>query len=329
MSDLDWSRLADRMAMVRLLSTGELRGGRRLAGVVAHALELGWAQQTTRAAVVALTECGARDVEALLCRVWPGWRAARAALEAADLPLDPRGLRTWRDRVRIARGPSLPERANRRTVAAAVAEHTKVRLSAEQRAAAEGVETTRDGVVRLRAPTGMVLRVGQAELALRGWMEAVGEVALPERAIDALQVVRGPRAVLTVENLGAFVDLPAPEGVCVVYVPGWDTRLAVRLLRGLGPARVLHFGDLDPAGVEILAHLRRALGAVGWFVPSCWQPYAATHALRSDSPWPTLPADAPDWVGSELAAADRWLEQEPLLLDDALGPALAAAFELA
>ena len=206
-----------------------------------------------------------------------------------------------------------------------MAEHTKVQLSAEQRAAVEAVRTTRDGVVRLRTPSGMRLRVGQAELGLALWMDSVGEVALPERAVAAIEVLEPPRAVLTVENLAAFVDLPAPPGVAVVYVPGWDTRLAVRLLRALASTPRLHFGDLDPAGVEILAHLRRELGPTAWFVPPCWRPYARTHALPTGTPWAALPPDAPQWVRTELVERARWLEQEPLLLDDALGPALDAA----
>ena len=60
-----------------------------------------------------------------------------------------------------------------------------------------------------------------------------------------------PRAVITCENLGAYIDLPANESTLVIYSPGADTEAAVALLKMFPAAQWMHFGDLDPEGVEI------------------------------------------------------------------------------
>ena len=53
---------------------------------------------------------------------------------------------------------------------------------------------------------------------------------------------------LTLQN-----NLPAN----LVDVPGWNTRTTRDLLKGLDEVPIVHFGDLDPNGIAILAHLRR------------------------------------------------------------------------
>lgn len=54
-----------------------------------------------------------------------------------------------------------------------------------------------------------------------------GEVAIPERAFNEGLSLEGTiGAVLLVENLGAWRDLPALDGWLFAHVPGWDTATA-------------------------------------------------------------------------------------------------------
>jgi hypothetical protein len=172
-----------------------------------------------------------------------------------------------------------------------------------------------DGVVRLRGLTGVVARIGGESAPLEPIERLLGEVAVPERALADGVVLDGPtRALVTVENLGAWRDMPCPPNTLLAHVPGWDTATARRLLSTLAPLPVLHFGDLDPAGLRIVAHLRAEVPHLRWFVPACWSDYAASHGQPRDWPPGIVPHDAPRLV-HDLAAARLWLEQEVVVLD--------------
>ena len=75
-----------------------------------------------------------------------------------------------------------------------------------------------------------------------------GEVILNERALGNGTQFTGvrPSAALLVENLGPYMDVPAPDDWMVIHAPGWNTVTAMRILDLLDGAPILHFGDLDP-----------------------------------------------------------------------------------
>ena len=108
--------------------------------------------------------------------------------------------------------------------------------------------------------------------------------------------------------------MPCPPNTVLAHVPGWDTATVRRLLATLGLVPILHFGDLDPAGVGIVAHLKTQVPHLRWFVPACWSGYVASHGQARDWPAVVVPSDAPRLV-QELAAAGLWLEQEVVVLD--------------
>jgi hypothetical protein len=104
-----------------------------------------------------------------------------------------------------------------------------------------------------------------------------GLTAPRRSALGRVQVFDGPtRALVTVENLGAWRDMPCPPNTLLAHVPGWDTATARRLLSTLAPLPVLHFGDLNPP--------------------------RGTHRH-------------PPRLVHELANARLWLEQEVVVLD--------------
>jgi hypothetical protein len=204
------------------------------------------------------------------------------------------------------------------------ARHSKSPLDADAAARLGPLVVTGDDVVRLRPHAGLALRRG--ERVDLDPAALTGEVALPERALLDGVTFDGPppRLVLTVENLGAYVDLPKPADVLAIWLPGWNSPLALRVLDLLASAPHAHFGDLDPEGAAIVAHLRARGRSVRWFVPAFWAEYESTHALPCLAPWP--PPD-PDWppLVRRLAAAGRWLEQEAVVPDPRLAGALAGS----
>lgn len=313
------------LALARLWRSGHLRRGAATGAASDHAVAVGWATQTVRARDVALTTAGAEAIPQLLDRVWPDWRADLAALETASLPLTIEGMARLEARRKLDALPvvNLPPRLNRRTVQARWARHSKASLDPVASAHLGSSILTTDDVVRLRPNRGLVLRRGDCVDETPG--AVTGEVVVPERALlDGLAFEgAAPRFVLTVENLGAFVDLPAPPDALVVWLPGWNSPLALTLVERLPPTPLVHFGDLDPDGAAIVAHLRQRVGApVHWFVPDFWSDYVETHALTCEHAWPP-PAD--DWppLVRRLAASNRWLEQEAIVPDPCFASALA------
>jgi hypothetical protein len=177
--------------------------------------------------------------------------------------------------------------------------------------------------VRLRPPRGLIARTAHGAVDLASVAAVLGEVSLPERALQAgLEFEGAIRAALLVENLGAFCDLPPVDGWLFAHVPGWDTATVGRLLKRLVVVPVIHFGDLDPNGVRIFQHLRGMRADLRWFLPPFWEELVGENGLPGTWPTELDLRDVPAWVRG-LASRDVWLEQEPLALD----PRTPAALE--
>jgi hypothetical protein len=318
-----WQTTEERLALLELLARRTLR--RRQSQLVTwNALaELPWTRRTGRRDELGLVEDRRAELAALLDRVWPAWGEGLAELTARGLPPTPDGWAALEDARRAEGVPALPQRLNRRTAAALAAPHSKATLTDRRLAALGDVEATHDGSVRLRPPQGLVARTSRGAVDLAAVAAVLGEVSFPERALkDGLELTGPLRAVLLVENLGAFCDLPAIDGWLFVHVAGWDTATVSRLLERLAHVPVLHFGDLDPNGVRIFQHLRRQHPGLRWFVPSFWEELVESKGLRGAWPDNLVLDDAPSLV-RKLAARGLWLEQEGLVLD----PRTAAALE--
>ncbi len=96
-----------------------------------------------------------------------------------------------------------------------------------------------------------------------------GGLALPGRALlDSRVQSCAARALVTVENATSFHELLAerPPEILAAYSAGFAGPPLLALLQQVCRAAPhlarYHWGDLDPAGLRILAHLRRHLGAV-------------------------------------------------------------------
>jgi hypothetical protein len=167
-------------------------------------------------------------------------------------------------------------------------------------------------------------RTSKGSVDLGAVAAVLGEVSLPERALKDGLAFDGPlRAVLLVENLGAFCDLPVLDGWLFAHVAGWDTATVARLLQRLLHVPVVQFGDLDPSGVRIFRHLRGMRPDLRWFVPAFWEELVDAKGLPGAWPDDLGLVDAPPLL-RELASRGLWLEQESLAVDPRTPAALEA-----
>lgn len=320
-----WQSIEERLALLELLARGVLKRRRSQASAYDALSELAWTRATGRRDEIALVEARRNELVILIERVWPAWVSALAELTARGLPCTPDGWSELEDARRAEGMPALPDLLNRRTAAALAAPHSKATLTERRLSALGETEPTHDGTVRLRPPTGLVARTRHGHVDLTAITNVLGEVAIPERAFKEQLVLEGPiRAVLLIENLGAWRDLPSLDGWLFAHVPGWDTATIAHLLERVQHVPVVHFGDLDPNGVRILVHLRERRADLRWFVPDFWAELIDSHGQRS--PWPDdLDLNEAPTLVRELAARGLWLEQEPLVVDPRIGVALATA----
>jgi hypothetical protein len=188
------------------------------------------------------------------------------------------------------------------------------------------VVLTSDTVSRIRPNQGLGLTVGEVTLNLSDLAAVLTEVGLPQRMVLAGARFSGmlPHLVITIENLGAFVDCPRPDDVMLVYSPGFDVKAAEQVLTLLPDVPWAHFGDLDPEGLEILESIQKAVGRhCTLFVPSFSDDYLDL-AQKSNVPWAEIP-ELP--VFNSLKKTSRGIFQEVLVLDRRMRAELTGCVE--
>lgn len=320
-----WEHDEEKIALLELVETGRLhcRAGQRKAWTLLD--EMSWTRRTGRRDEIELVPEHKTALTELLDRIWPEWKLFSQALARKELAPTPVGWRRLQDMLRAEEVPELPVRLNLHTAASTVAPHSKAGLSLARRSALGETKVTRDGIVRLRPPQGLRLIRGSTTVDATEIAGVLGEVAVNERALLDGTVIDGPvRAALLVENLGPYQDLDPPEGWLVIHVPGWDTATVRLFLEQLHEVPVIHFGDLDPAGVRIVRHLQEVRPGLIWIIPAFWGEYMEKRGLPGD--WPEdLDLDGAPALVRELAKRSLWLEQELISIDPRLRTALEAA----
>lgn len=316
---IDWRDHRIQAALLTLWQSGSITRSAARGALIEHLLDAGLLGRTTRAHEYALPNTRRDQFATFLSNIWLQWQETLAALSDAGLPTTAEGL------VQLQRGTplagTLPPLLHYKTYQARFAMHSKAAATTPP----PGSELTNDDVLRLRTPAGFRLTIDDKRIECDALMEIAGEVVLPERALRRLVATDAePRCLLTVENLGAYVDLPEQDGLLLLHQPGWNSRLALMFIERLSVSIPwYHFGDLDPKGLAIYQSLNAGTRCPQLWIPDFWLDYEETHALPLDKPWtPVSPRLVKHPLVRSLVDQGRWLEQEALVIDPRIKQAL-------
>ncbi|EPU3917389.1 hypothetical protein ACSZNU_13780 [Aeromonas hydrophila] len=192
-------------------------------------------------------------------------------------------------------GWQLAEQVNER-VLAALYRKSEVSFSPNEQIDFEdkGIRLCADQLLRLRAPQPFSLFFsGGALLDAAPWLQALGEVALPERNLAGLgKILWGEGEllrVITTDSVGAFAELVLPAGTLLVWAPASAQQALQQVIAALPPqVQWSHLTSLDPSGVDRVLTLAQRLGRpASWWLPTSLAPIMAAYALPlTDSrPW--------------------------------------------
>ncbi|EYU15486.1 Wadjet anti-phage system protein JetD domain-containing protein [Photorhabdus bodei] len=195
--------------------------------------------------------------------------------------------------------------------------------SGQEQPLSKGQIITHDEVLRIRSQgTGMELIFIQngRENYLYPDEDSIlrSECCLPERLLLNVKSVNlsSVRLIMTVENLGAYVDMPLVDGLILVFSPGQNFSQACKWIRRFGQNITwIHFPDLDPNGLKIAQQIAQALSRpCHIWLPQFWPTAHQVNDLvgASKLEWIQAP-DCPQLAA--LVQEQRWIEQETLVLD--------------
>ena len=187
----------------------------------------------------------------------------------------------------------------------------------------KGQTVTHDDVLRLRSQ-GTELRLtftcNNRENVLFADDESRwrSECCFPERMLlDLLSVeISSAQLIMTVENLGAYVDMPLVDGLILIFAPGLNYQPACRWISQYGQdIPWVHFPDLDPNGLTIARQLSYSLARpCRIWLPDFWPSAHQVNDMigAGKYAWDTVP-DCPQLT--QLMQEQRWIEQEVLVVD--------------
>lgn len=238
---------AEIVCLARLLETGTIRSGRKNEALIRRFETARWITLGSRKEEWVLRSGKAPDLQKRLSMLLPTWpedfellrSIGRDHFDVSDIAA--------LSMLRRNTNPS-GRMINRRNWNAAVGQGPKHKAKIPAQ-----VILTKDWVLRFRPNKGLEGINDKGIINLTEMAAEWTECVIPERAWAGFKAFSGvlPRAVVTCENLGAYIDLPASESTLVIYSPGADTEAAVAILKMFPAAMWMHFGDLDPEGIDI------------------------------------------------------------------------------
>ncbi len=237
-----------------------------------------------------------------------------------------------RTRIKLHKDHLPPQRdpgdfANIKTINAVLGIHSKSKNKKNRKIASAFFPNIKyivaDNPLRLKAPQGLEL-VLQNNIRISIGLETIQrhECILSERVLVSPFRFEGtlPKAVLTVENPAALLDLPRPEYLLILLIPGWNSPLGLKFLKAL-PANIpiWHFGDFDPDGYKMFEKHRQELDQqVDWFVPSFAEDYLHKADLQGkEKKWQDEETDTElSPFVLKLKQMKSWIEQEVFCFDE-------------
>ncbi|MGL4251452.1 MAG: hypothetical protein ACRCR1_12650 [Aeromonas sp.] len=220
-----------------------------------------------------------------------------------------------------AQGWQLGELVNERVLAALYRKSDAIFTPNEQIDFEDkGIRLCADQLLRLRATQPFTLFFsGGILLDAASWLQALGELALPERTLAGLgKILWGEgelERVITTDSVGAFAELPVGPGTLLVWAPSSAARLLQQVVAAL-PPKVLwsHLTALDPAGVDRVQALAQRLGRpASWWLPCDLVPIINAYSQPLTEPRPWEPSRIPKRllaICSGLVESDGGLSAE-------------------
>lgn len=309
------TRALEAALLLRLLEQGRAKEGRRNQLLVQRFRSAGWLQPSTRRDEWLAKPQALPALRQRLAELLPDWEGEVRRLR--DLGLDPYDATAIACIPRLQQPPAPFALLNRRNWMAA----TGLGPKRTAKLAPPG-RLTKDWVMRIRCNAQLRLQWPDRTRDLTAHTDAEGEVLLSERQwLQRAGWERGGSqgTVISIENRGAYIDPPVPSGCLFVESSGWNVEVAVELLRSLPEWQWLHFGDIDPDGLEIAIHISGATGRpLRFYVPSFATEYLdLPHAtgLRWPAAAGELPALAP-FTTTGLGLSQETFVTDPRLADD-------------
>lgn len=304
--------------LARLIESGVVRQADRNQ-VFIHRYETArWVDPSRRKNEWAVRPDAIPSLENRLKELLPLWRKDFEFLRSIDRdPFDPNDIEALPS---LRRQVTVTGMINRRNWNAATGLGPKHRSRMPAQAT-----LTKDWILRFRPNVGLRGIFPETVIDFCEMASITTECPLPERAWIKMEKFSGtlPSFVVTCENLGAYVDLPVHASVLVAYAPGADIEAATKLLRALPGIPWIHFGDIDPEGIEIADSIARETGREpSFFIPSFVADYLTT-ARPIKSAWNNTP-DMP--IFAELKRMKKRIFQEVVMLDDRLFNDLAEIY---
>lgn len=310
-------RTRETVLLLRLIESGQSPFSEAAQPIAQRLLIARWIRPATRGQGWELADDQRHAVLERLCLLWPAWEQESAMLR--ELGLNPWLVTSIQALPALRRRQQATGYIHRKTWNAASSAGSKRRSQVLSSAV-----LTDDWVVRGRTNANVYLVTPESRIDWKRETELNMEFTVSERSWLRSSGLSGeaPSLVVTVENIGAFVDMPMPTCGMIVFAPGTATAGAAKIVSALASSAWVHFGDLDPAGVAACCRIASDSGRTPQlFIPSFADEYL-DGALPVKRRWPMLPLDHPTLT--TLAAEGTWLEQEAFLLDPRLPSELEA-----
>lgn len=272
----------------------------------------GWLMRSSRRNEWLVRNEAGQHLRSRLATLLPDWETDFKLLQAHGLdprkPQDIEALPALR-RPAVAKG-----KINRRNwkSAAGLGPKRKSMLKTE-------ATLTSDWVMRIRPSKGLVAKWEDGTTDLWEMARIWTECPIPQRKWLTLHELAGtqPAVVITCENLGAYIDLPLPENSLAVFSPGKHVELAIELLARLPSSKWVHFGDLDPEGLEIAEQIANAAGRkIALYIPSFANEYVESGLAQKKDVFWKIELNHP--VLKMLTTRSEGLYQEVFMLDTRL-----------
>lgn len=299
--------------LARLIESGVVRLSDRN-GLLIHRFETArWIDPGTRRNEWCVRQDKLPNLESRLVELLPSWRQDFEFLRSINRnPLEPRDIESLPS---LRRQVGVTGMINRRTWNAAVGLGPKhqARLPAQ-------TVLTKDWILRFRPNTGLRGVFSGKENCLPE-SSSVTECIYPERTWMKFEIFVGvlPKVMVTCENLGAYIDLPVHETSMVIYSPGKDIEAASNVINKLPDVPWIHFGDLDPEGIDIANRIAQEVNRnPNIFIPSFVMEYLPGRPVKTE--WDNIP-NLP--IFNELKLSRKRIFQEVFLLDERLPGELA------